>query len=83
MEEGEGRGVFCETVSPSNIRSYIHKISATCLPKHEPHRDNKQPCDMGRESPRVLNPTQRTAGKEGELRVEETVFFRDKYTHHF
>lgn len=49
MEEGgerlkdpEDHEVFCEILSPSTIRSYIHKISSTRLSKHDLDKNNSR-----------------------------------------
>lgn len=39
LRSGEWR-TYWESVSPTNIRSYIHKGLAACLPKWEPNKDD-------------------------------------------
>ena len=35
MEKPKEQRIFCDIVSPRNVRSYTHKFSPTLLPKHE------------------------------------------------
>jgi hypothetical protein len=61
--QGPGeQGVHCEIVLPSNVRSNIHKVSPTLLPKYELHKSNNNRHLNRGKSPGDLNSIQRTIG---------------------
>lgn len=39
----------CETVSPSDVRLYMHKDSPTLLPKYELNKDNRHAREDGKD----------------------------------
>jgi hypothetical protein len=59
----ENQKVFCETVSLRNIKSSLHKVSPTGLPRHNLNQGyTNRPAKVGGESRRGLHLMQRTLG---------------------
>lgn len=59
-EAGRLREFRCEVVSPSHVRSYIHKLSPTWMPKYVLNKDNNGPRKVNEERLQGFNPMQRT-----------------------
>jgi hypothetical protein len=48
----EDEGICCETVSPSNVRNYSHKVLLTCMTKQELNTDNNRQTEGNEGKPR-------------------------------
>lgn len=72
----ENRGIFCEIVSASNVRTDIHKFPPTRLPKHELSRENNSGRDKVDEGKTMTLHKELKA--ERMLSVEEILFLREE-----
>lgn len=77
----EDQGIFWETESPSNIRSYVHKFSSTSLFKPMLNKDspNRQANWTGK-NPWGLNPRKRPISNKGMPRTREIVSPKEEHT---
>jgi hypothetical protein len=75
LEEPEDKEVWCEILSPTNFKSYAHRISAIWLSKEELNMD-KIPRHAKLDSGNSwdLSHTERTTDNKGMMKVGETIF---------
>lgn len=72
----KNRGVCCEVVSPSNVKSYTHRILSTWLPKCEiSKKDTNAHTRLEEEKPCASTPHKK-------LQATEEVWEKDKWLFH-